>query len=106
MDTKAFKKLLKGIKFPGGKDSRVFGDRAQWFKRHGHAGAGVLARVMKAAREAGFVPVGDKMSSDATGDRVGRGTTMVSGNVTITFDSFYGQTAYENRFSICVWVKA
>lgn len=105
MDIKEIKQLLKTLKFPCA-GARVSLAGAAWSKRHGHAGASVIERVRDSARTVGFTMVDSAMGSDATGDRVRRGTTYVRGNVSITFESFYGQTAYENRFSICVSVKA
>jgi len=105
MDTKQFKSILKALKVPS---PTVTGDTLAyfWVKRHGHAGAKTLQRVRENARALGFTPGDSKTSSDATGDRVARGDTMVKDGVTITFDSFYGQTAYENRFSISVKAPA
>ena len=108
MDTKQFKRLLKSIKFPGGSDAFV-NERtgyAKWYKRHGHAGAKVIGRVIAAARAAGFTHVSAQVSTDATGDRANHGTVLVSDGVSLTFNTFYGQTAYENHFTITVHTEA
>jgi len=104
METKEFKKLLKTLSFPVGGDVYVGESYAKWYKRHGHAGAKVIVRVLDAARAAGFAPVPDRdrVSADATGDRVARGTVVIKGDITITADTFYGQTAYENNFTLTV----
>jgi len=111
MDAKEFKKLLKDIKFPGGAGTRVTATSADWEKRHGHAGARVLARVSANARAHGFSISHASVGTDPTGDRVSRGAdltkTLPDGTVIeLLLGSYYGQTAYENSFSIHVRVKA
>jgi hypothetical protein len=102
MDTRQFKKLLKDIKFPGGKDAFVNPERgyAKWYKRHGHRGSSVIARVTANARAHGFTQAENTQRSDATGDRVAQGTVLIRDGVSMTLSSFYGQTAYENHFTI------
>jgi hypothetical protein len=101
MDTKQFKSILKALKVPAptvtGSVLRYF-----WVKNHGHAGAKTLSRVRENAKALGFQSASSNVSSDATGDRVARGDVLVKDGVSILFSSFYGQTAYENRFSISI----
>lgn len=107
MDAKDFKKLLKAIKFPSGKGSFIDPKHgyARWEKASGHAGAKTLSKVREAALRAGFASLPANITTDATGDRVSRGSTLVMDGVSVTFYSHYGQTAYENHFSITVNAK-
>jgi len=104
MDAKEFKQLLKELKVPS---PTVTGDSLTyfWVKRHGHAGANTIKRVRENAYAVGFQQWDGKSSSNADGSRVGCVSTYTRGNVTLELESFYGQTAHENRFSIRVKVK-
>jgi hypothetical protein len=110
MEAKQFKKVLKQVSFPNGKHTTVYDGWAKWEKRHGHGGGLVLARVREAAEAAGFTSIQNRVSADATGDRVTRGgdlqKTLEDGTVvTVSFFSHYGQTAWENLFTLTVSAK-
>jgi hypothetical protein len=103
MDTKQFKKILRSIKMPSG--AEVYDTSAHWKKRGGHAGKNAIIRVAESARDAGFVLADAASSSTPDGARVGSGTRYVKDNITIILSSSYGVTAYDNRFSIDVYVS-
>ncbi len=110
MNNKEFKALLKTVKFPGGQLRRVTEGNgthiASWTKRHGHAEADTIALVRHHALVNGFTYTSGNTTSDATGDRVGHGNTLVKGDVTIMTEAYYGVTSYDNRFFVRVVCKA
>lgn len=89
------KKILRSIKFPGGKPD--------WSKRGGYAGQKTIKKVVDAAKAAGWKEKKSTPTASASGSMMGHDTVYVDdqGNE-LGIDQSYGVTKADNRYSMRV----
>lgn len=93
-------KVAKQI-LPAGHRSQENWDTASWYKRSGHAGAGMIDRAVKKAEALGFKP--GKFDCHGSPDGTYVGSSEVYSHPDgweLSFWRTYGAVAYDNSFGM------
>lgn len=98
---KDLKKVAKSLSLPASSNYDLH-NQVSWYKKGGHAGDKQVYTVIAKAKELGWMPTIDKQSTHPANDIVTNLDTLFSpdGNYRLEAHQRYGQTTYDNSYSI------